>query len=102
MNDQQRDEVLLGISTSVGELSGFVTRLQAHVEGLQGRVMDVKELLASAMTRIGEHTDRITMIERELASHLKWRAKLGGVWVAMSIGAAVIATITGLAVALIK
>ena len=102
MTDERRDELLLQIFGQNTEMRGHISRLQAHVEALNGRVTEVRDNLIKINERVSDHTGRISLLEGGVASQTTFRNKIaGGYWVLAILTAAGM-TVAGIVIALVK
>jgi hypothetical protein len=70
MNEHQRDEILIDLHRSMGEVC---TKLNDFED------------------KFKDHTGRIQLIEGEVKTHADWRAKVIGIYIGISIATAVVA-----------
>jgi outer membrane murein-binding lipoprotein Lpp len=73
----------------LGVLSTQVDRLQAHVEGVQGRITDMREDVQKATRRNDDHTSRLIKLEKDMEQTLSWRLRIStAITVLMAVVAA--------------
>lgn len=79
MTEEQRDDLLLEMHGQLAGVDTAVTRLQTHIESLNGRVVALGEQFAVVRARQDEHTSRISLLEDRERSGSSWRDRAGGV-----------------------
>ena len=81
MNECQRDEILLQVSTSVASIQAMVEQLQVSGERNAEKIDELRESVISLTHKSSEHSTKIISIEGSLESQSEWRYRITGMYI---------------------